>query len=139
MKCLNGLILFSVFALSACGTLRYYPLPLPAGEARAMMPAIATAANNLGYKQWASSDQVHVAPNDTMDVFYHLSDDGSLRMTVMIKDKHASDETIAAAKATADQVFNEAVALRRATAVPTATTVIQSEPPKPGVQINIGR
>ncbi len=132
-------MIFMVCILAGCGTLRYYPMPIPAGEAPAIMPSIATAASNLGYRQWSSVNEVHVSPNVTLDLFYHLGDDGSLKLTMMLKDKNASEQDIAAGKATADQLFGQAVALRRATGFPSTTVVVQPEAPKPGFQINIGR
>jgi hypothetical protein len=132
------LLSFACLALVGCMPLRYYPLPVSAAEARATFAPLATAASNLGYKQWQWNDSMSFEPDPYTQVSYMVGPTGTYVMCVMIKDKNAPgglDTAFAAGKAKGDDVWNRAMALRPSIPMPPPVEFV-APPPSP-VQINI--
>jgi hypothetical protein len=125
-----------LLSLAGCGSFRYYPLPVSAVEARATFAPIATAASQLGYKQWRWDDQVAFEPSSLLRVTYMFDASGDYVMCVTVKDKNVSgglDRAFAEGKRKGDEVWARAMALRPAPAV----VIVPVVQPEPAVQINI--
>jgi len=134
------LLSLACLALLGCMPMAYYPLPVPVSEARATFAPIATAASNLGYKQWVWDDSVSFQADVYTRVAYMISATGTYVMCVMIKDKDVPggvDAALASGKARGDEVWQRAMALRASTMPPPAAVEVIAPPP-PAVQINIG-
>jgi len=128
----------AALCLVGCMPFRFYPLPVSGAEARSTFAPIATAASNLGYRFYQHDDRVIVEPDARTRIDYMFDVRGNYAMCVMLKDKNVPgglDAAFAAGKATGDDVWNRAMALR----VPVAPAPVVVAPPAPAVQINIGR
>ncbi len=123
--------------LAGCLPFKYYPLPVSAAEARSTFAPIATAASNLGYKQWQWPDSVSFEPDPVTRVTYMFgAGESTYIMCVTIKDKNMPgglEAAFAAGKAKGDDVWQRAMALRP----PPAVQYVAPEAPQPAVQINI--
>jgi hypothetical protein len=132
-------VLGALTGLAACAPFRYYPLPVSAAEARSTFAPIATAASNLGYKQWQWEDSVSFEPDPLTRVTYMFgAGEQTYVMCVTLKSKNVPgglEAAFAAGKAKGDDVWQRAMALRP----PPAVQYVVPEAPAPAVQINIQR
>ena len=138
MKPLVRLALLALFT-AGCLPWRYYPLPVPASQARDTFAPIATAASEHGWKYYTWPDNVSVVPDRAARITFMFDVSNNYVMCVQITDKQAASDpegALAAGKLQGDMIWARAMDLRRQTAV-APVMMMDPVPAQPSVQIQI--
>ncbi len=118
---LLGMLAFMLVA-NGCAV-RYYPLPLPASEAHVLYPSIYTVAKERGFEAWHQGDAVQVNTSKSIRLDYKIDPNNHFAMWVTLFDKKTAEAqpggvegALASARALGEELFTQAIELRRRTA-----------------------
>lgn len=143
----RGLALTSLcLSLAACGTSKYYTLPVDAYRAAETQTMIGACATDYGLESYkGENDIVTVKYDDTASLYYHYNGSDSYNLQVVVDDKKVPgselEKKFAAVKLKGDDIYACAqMKLNNPREAPVAAAPVEATSAQSGmsVQMNVG-
>lgn len=130
----QGLALTSLsFSLLACGTARFYTLPVDRHHASETQTMMAACATEMGLESYKQEDLMTVKYDETASLYYRHDGSDALQLQVLVDDKRVPPAEMnakqAAVKAKGDEIY--ACANARLYPAPPQPVVYGPPPPPP--------
>lgn len=106
----KGFALTSLLSLAACGSAKFYTLPVNGERAAETQSLIGVCATELGLESYKADDFVSVKYDDTASLYYRYQGGDSATLQVLVDDKKLPPPEVerkqAEAKAKSDQIYS---------------------------------